>query len=73
MEWPTKPPPRVGSPARIQHFGGRAEQVRVVAIEGGGRTVVVEDRHGQRRAFTLRRATAAYVLAGEQHSPRLRL
>jgi hypothetical protein len=62
----------VGAPAAIVHFGGLSEPVTIVGVEDGGRRLVVAAA-GEHREFTLRRATAAYVEAGEQHAPRLRL
>lgn len=73
MLGPTKPVPRVGAPAVIAHFGGPTEAVTIVGVEDDGRRVVVSAGDGRRQEFTLRRATAAFVLAGEQHAPRLRL
>ncbi|MGI8803701.1 MAG: hypothetical protein ACR2KV_16310 [Solirubrobacteraceae bacterium] len=73
MLGPTKPYPRVGAQAVIAHFGGRSEPVTIVGVEDGGRRVVVSADGGERHEFTLRRATAAFVAAGEQHAPRLRL
>jgi hypothetical protein len=73
MPRPSKPFPRVGGAASIAHFGGRAEQVTIVAVEDHGRRLVVRDEQGALHEFTLRRATAAFVLAGEQAAPRLRL
>jgi hypothetical protein len=70
---PTKPFPRVGAPALIAHFGGPTEAVTIVGVEDDGRRVVVSSGDGRHHEFTLRRATAAFVLAGEQHAPRLRL
>jgi hypothetical protein len=70
---PTRSLPALGAPARIWHFGGEAEPVTIVAVRDGGRCVVVARGDGQRREFTLRRATAAFVARGEQHSPRLEL
>ncbi|MGA3360916.1 MAG: hypothetical protein ABSD82_02640 [Solirubrobacteraceae bacterium] len=68
---PTRAVPAVGAPARIRHFGGEAEPVTIVELRDGGRAIVVAGAAGQRREFTLRRATAAFVARGEQHSPRL--
>lgn len=65
--------PKVGARASISHFGGLAESAVIVAIREEGRRVVVRDEAQELREFTLRRATAAFVLDGEQHSPRLRL
>jgi hypothetical protein len=63
--------PVLGAPARIRHFGGEAEPVTIVELRDGGRAIVVAGAAGRRREFTLRRATAAFVARGEQHSPRL--
>lgn len=68
---PTRTQPLVGAPARIWHFGGEAEAVTIVELRDSGRTVVVAGADGERRDFTLRRATAAFVAAGARHSPRL--
>jgi hypothetical protein len=68
---PTRALPAVGAPARIWHFGGEAEAVTIVEVRDGGRAIVVAGEGGERREFTLRRATAAFVARGEQHSPRL--
>ncbi len=73
MLGPSKPFPRLGDRAVIAHFGGRSEPVTIVAVEEGGRRLVVSGADGARAEFTLRRATAAFVQAGEQHAPRLRL
>jgi hypothetical protein len=70
---PTRPAPAVGAPARVWHFGGEPEPVTVVEVRDDGRRVVVAGADGRRRIFTLRRATAAFVADGEQHSPRLEL
>jgi hypothetical protein len=55
----------------IWHFGGESEPATIVELRDGGRALVVADAAGHRREFTLRRATAAFVARGEQHSPRL--
>lgn len=70
---PSRPLPVRGAPARIRHFSGEAEQATIVELREGGRCVVVTCADGSRREFTLRRATAAFVARGEQHSPRLEL
>lgn len=70
---PTKPVPRVGASASISHFGGRVEEAVILAVEDEGRRLVVRGSGLETHMFTLRRATAAYVLLGEQHAPRLRL
>ena len=71
--WPSRAQPAVGATARVWHFGGEHEPVTIVAVRDGGRCVVVAGADGERREFTLRRATATFVAAGEQHSPRLDL
>ena len=68
---PTRTLPVVGGAARIWHFGGESEAVTIVELREGGRCVVVAGTDGGRREFTLRRATAAFVARGQQHSPRL--
>jgi hypothetical protein len=68
---PTKPFPRLGGRALIAHFGGPSEAVTIVGVEDGGRRIVVTDGAGEQYEFTLRRATAAFVQAGQQHAPRL--
>ncbi len=68
---PSRSAPALGAPARIRHFGGEAEPVTIVELREGGRCIVVTGADAERREFTLRRATAAFVAAGQQHSPRL--
>lgn len=68
---PTRTLPVVGAAARIWHFGGESETVTIVELREGGRCVVVAGADGGRQEFTLRRATAAFVARGRQHSPRL--
>jgi hypothetical protein len=68
---PTRALPTVGASVAIWHFGGESEPATIVELRDGGRTLVVADAGGHRREFTLRRATAAFVARGEQHSPRL--
>jgi hypothetical protein len=70
---PTKPFPRLGDRALIAHFGGPSEAVTIVGVDDDGRRLTVCAAGGERHEFTLRRATAAFVLAGQQHAPRLRL
>ena len=70
---PTRAQPLVGAAATVSHFGGEREAVTIVEVRDGGRCVVVAAVDGRRREFTLRRATAAFVASGEQHSPRLEL
>jgi hypothetical protein len=68
---PSRALPAVGASASIRHFGGDAEAVTIVELRDGGRVIVVAVVGGGRREFTLRRATAAFVERGQQHSPRL--
>jgi hypothetical protein len=70
---PSRAQPAVGARARIWHFGGEQEAVKIVEVRDGGRCVVVAGADGAPREFTLRRATATFVASGEQHSPRLDL
>jgi hypothetical protein len=70
---PTRAQPVVGAAARVWHFGGEGEPVTIVEVCDGGRRVIVASADGRRQEFTLRRATAAFVAAGEPHSPRLEL
>lgn len=70
---PTRSQPVVGARARVWHFGGEQEQVTIVEVRDGGRCVVVAGADGAPREYTLRRATAAFVARGEEHSPRLEL
>jgi hypothetical protein len=68
---PSRALPALGAPARIWHFGGESQAVTIVELRDGGRAVVVADAQGELCEFTLRRATAAFVARGKQHSPRL--
>jgi hypothetical protein len=68
---PSRSAPALGAPARIRHFGGETENVTIVELRDGGRCVVVAGADAERCEFTLRRATAVFVAAGHQHSPRL--
>lgn len=68
---PSRALPVVGATASIRHFGGDAEAVTIVEVREGGRAIVVAAAGGERREFTLRRATAVFVERGRQHSPRL--
>ena len=61
----------VGAAVTIWHFGGEGEPARIVEVRDSRRAVVVIGADGERREFSLRRATAAFVARGEQHSPRL--
>jgi hypothetical protein len=55
----------------VFHFGGEHEQVTIVAIADGGRTVRVSTSGGTPSEFTLRLASGTFVARGEAHSPRL--
>jgi hypothetical protein len=70
---PTRPQPVVGAAATVWHFGGEREPVTIVEVADGGRSVVVAADDGRRLEFTLRRATAAFIASGAEHSPRLEL
>jgi hypothetical protein len=64
--------PKLGAQAAIRHFGGgEPEAVTIVTIEDDGRRLTVEDPQGRLHVFTLRRATANFVLDGQQSAPRL--
>jgi hypothetical protein len=73
MLGPSRPLPRVGSPARIAHFGGGFERATVLAVEDEGRRVEVLRDGGQTLEFVLSPATARFVAAGGGHGPRLEL
>jgi hypothetical protein len=70
---PTRVQPLEGASATVWHFGGEREPVTIVEVREGGRRVAVTGADGRRREFTLRRATAAFIALGEEHSPRLEL
>jgi hypothetical protein len=65
--------PRVGSLARIVHFGGGHERATVVAVGEQGRRVEVRSEGGELLEFVLSPATARFVSAGRSHGPRLEL
>jgi hypothetical protein len=68
---PTRPLPRVGSPARIAHFGGGFEPGTIVAVHDDGRLLEVRGESGERYEFALNPATARFIAAGTPHGPRL--
>jgi hypothetical protein len=70
---PSRPAPRVGSEARIAHFGGGFEQGIVVAVHDQGRRLEVRGEDGGVLEFVLNPATARFVCAGRAHGPRLEL
>ena len=70
---PTRPLPRVGARASIQHFGGEVETGVVCAVSDGGRRVEVSARSGERMEFALSPATAKFVLAGAAHGAEMEL
>jgi hypothetical protein len=65
--------PRVGSQARIAHFGGGFELGTVVAVHDEGRRLEVRGEGGELREFVLSPATARFVSAGSGQGPRLEL
>jgi hypothetical protein len=70
---PTRPLPRVGSPARILHFGGEREQAVVTAVHDHGRRLEVRGEGGEDFAFELNGATARFIAAGSGQGARLEL
>jgi hypothetical protein len=71
MLGPSRPLPRVGTHARITHFGGYAEAGTVVAVSEGGRRLRVRAHSGESLEFVLSPATARFVAPA--HGPRLEL
>jgi hypothetical protein len=65
--------PRVGSQARIAHFGGGFELGTVLAVHEDGRRLEVRGEGGDVLEFVLSPATARFVHAGSPHGPRLEL
>ncbi len=65
--------PRVGSRARIAHFGGGFELGTVVAVHEDGRRLEVRGEGGEVLEFVLSPATARFVHAQSPHGPRLEL
>lgn len=70
---PSRPFPRVGAPAHIQHFGGGSEPGTVIVVEDDGRRLVVRGEDGELYEFVLSPANARFVSAGDAHGPRLEL
>jgi hypothetical protein len=70
---PTRPVPRVGSRARIAHFGGGFELGTVLAVNEDGRRLEVRGETGDVHEFVLSPATARYVSAASGQGPRLEL
>jgi hypothetical protein len=73
MLGPSRPFPRVGSRARIAHFGGSFEHGTVIAVSDEGRHLRVRGELGETLEFILSPATARFVAAGVAHGPRLEL
>jgi hypothetical protein len=65
--------PRVGSAARILHFGGSFEGATVTAVEEDGRRLSVRCEAGELLDFVLNPATARFVSAASASGPRLEL
>jgi len=65
--------PRVGSRARIAHFGGGFELGTVLAVHEDGRRLEVRGEGGEVLEFVLSAATARFVYAQSPHGPRLEL
>jgi hypothetical protein len=65
--------PRVGSQARIAHFGGGFEIGTVLAVSDDGRRLEVRGESGEVLEFVLSPATARFVSAGAGQGPRLEL
>jgi hypothetical protein len=70
---PSRPVPRVGTRARIAHFGGGFEFGTVLAVHEQGRRLEVRAQGGEVLEFELNPATARFVHAGSPHGPRLEL
>lgn len=73
MLGPSRPLPRVGSPARIAHFGGGSEGGTVLAVHEDGRRLEVRAHDGDVLEFVLNPATARFVSAASASGPRLEL
>ncbi|HEV3282981.1 MAG TPA: hypothetical protein VG010_02155 [Solirubrobacteraceae bacterium] len=65
--------PRIGSKARIAHFGGGFELGTVLAVHEEGRRLEVRAEGGEVLEFVLSPATARFVSAAGAHGPRLEL
>jgi hypothetical protein len=70
---PSRPVPRVGSIARIAHFGGGFERGTVTAVREQGRLLDVRSEGGELLEFVLSPATARFVSTERAHGPRLEL
>jgi hypothetical protein len=73
MLGPSRPLPRVGTRARVAHFGGGFELGTVVAVEDEGRRLAVRCHDGELVEFVLNPATARFIAAGSGTGPRLEL
>jgi hypothetical protein len=65
--------PRVGTRARLGHFGGSWENAVVTAVGEQGRRLVVTSEHGETLEFALSPATAKWVAPGAHRGVRLEL
>jgi hypothetical protein len=65
--------PRVGSEARVRHFGGPREHAVVCEVHDGGRRLRVDTEHGERLEFVLHPRTAKFELADSAHGATLEL
>jgi hypothetical protein len=65
--------PRVGSRARILHFGGDYEPAVVTAVHDEGRRLAVLAEDGAAVDFELNAATARFIAAGSAQGARLEL
>ena len=70
---PTRPLPRVGSRARILHFGGGYEQALITAVSEEGRRLRVHAEGGEDFEFLLNAASARFIAAGSAQGARLEL
>jgi hypothetical protein len=73
MPRPSRVMPRVGSVARITHFGGETEAAVVSVVADGGHRLSVDSESGERLEFVLSRATAKFVPVGSAHGSGLEL
>jgi hypothetical protein len=73
MLGPTRPVPRVGTRARVKHFGGGTESGVVVALAEDGRRVTVRGEDGELYKFVLSPSSARFVSVGDAQGPRLEL
>jgi hypothetical protein len=70
---PSRPLPRVGTRARISHFGGGFELGTVLAVHEEGRRLEVRGEGGEVLEFVLNPATARFVSSASASGPRLEL